>query len=182
MNQFGYASHRFQTQRDLSHQGIWLRGSLIPLLHAFGDINNRLLTPDMNCGSQHLFVQILQAATFHIGNCRKLGLFARRRYSIPEAMEKPRTTLLAEKALHIAPLQGKTCVAADQTRDRLRELEVRKCCGDAERGRALVLAFCAVAYPKFQRFICRCCELNLATLAASFHSHGGLRMNVVIPG
>jgi hypothetical protein len=33
----------------LSNQRIRLERCLIPLLHAFRDINNRLLTPDMNC-------------------------------------------------------------------------------------------------------------------------------------
>ena len=103
--------------KDLSNQGIWLRRSLIPLLHTFGNVDNCLLAPDVYCSSQHLFVQILQATTFHIGNCRKFGLFARCWYGIPEAMEKPRATLLAEKALHIAPLKGDTSVAADQTGD-----------------------------------------------------------------
>src|SRR5437868_4981977 len=86
-------------------------------------------------------------------------------------MEQSRPTVLAENALHIAARECDAGVAAHQIGRRLGELEIWECRRDAERRGTLVLAFCAVADPELEGFVCRSCELDFAALAARLHSH-----------
>jgi hypothetical protein len=56
---------------------------------------------DMNCSSQHVFIQILQTATFHIGNRRKFRLFARWRTNVKGGCLEDLNKDMLRTAVHI---------------------------------------------------------------------------------
>lgn len=125
----------------------WIRLRRLPLisLRSLGDINDRMLRPNVHSTLHHLLIQPHQTPTLHIRSRRRTRLLPRRGHKIPETVEDTRTAILAEHTLHLSALERSASVCSHEVSDGFRELKVREDGGDAVGGGALVLAFCAVA-------------------------------------